>query len=252
MQLRGKVAVVTGSSRGIGKAIAERFARDGAKVVVNYVRSRKAGEAVVAGIVKAKGEAIAVKADVARKAEAQRLVKAAIKAFGRLDILVSNAGIIIDRPFVDSTDEDWAAAIETNLHGFYNVCQAALPPMLEQKSGRIIATGSCITEIADFGGNKYSVCTASKGGITAMLRPIAAEVAREGITVNAVSPGYIATEMLGEIDPAGLEAALHLVPMRRYGKPEEIAAAMAFLASDDAAYITGQVLRVNGGMSMGG
>jgi NAD(P)-dependent dehydrogenase (short-subunit alcohol dehydrogenase family) len=252
MQLKGKVAVVTGSSRGIGKAIAERFARDGAKVVVNYVKKKKAAEAVVAGIVKTGGEAIAVKADVAKKAEAQRLVKAAIKAFGRLDILVSNAGIVIDRPFVDSTDEDWVAAIETNLHGFYNVCQAALPPMLKQKSGRIIATGSCITEIADFGGNKYSICTASKGGITAMVRPIAAEVARDGITVNAVSPGYIATEMLGEIDPAGLEAALHLVPMRRYGRPEEIAAAMAFLASDDAAYITGQVLRVNGGMSMGG
>ena len=252
MQLKGKVAVVTGSSRGIGQAVAERFARDGAKVVVNYVRNRQAAEAVVAGIRKAKGEAIAVKADVAKKADAERLIKAAIKAFGRLDILVSNAGIIIDRPFIESSDKDWMASIETNLHGFFNVCRAALPPMLKQKWGRIIATGSCITEIADFGGNKYAVCTASKGGITAMLRPIAAEVAREGVTVNAVSPGYIATKMLGEIDPAGLEAALRLVPMRRYGKPSEIAAAMAFLASDDAAYITGQVLRVNGGMSMGG
>jgi NAD(P)-dependent dehydrogenase (short-subunit alcohol dehydrogenase family) len=252
MQLKNKVAIVTGSSRGIGKAIAERFARDGAKVVVNYVKSKKAADDVVAGIRRAKGEAIAVKADVSKKADAQRLIKAAIKAYGRLDILVSNAGIVIDRPFLASTDQDWAAAIENNLHGFYNVCQAALTPMLKQKWGRIIATGSCITEIADFGGNRYSVCTASKGGITAMLRPIAAEVAREGVTVNAVSPGYIATEMLGEIDPAGLEAALGLVPMRRYGKPAEIAAAMAFLASDDAAYITGQVLRVNGGMSMGG
>ena len=252
MQLKGKVAVVTGSSRGIGQAVAERFARDGAKVVVNYVRNRKAADAVVTGIRKAKGEAIAVKADVAKKADAERLIKAAINAFGRLDILVSNAGIIIDRPFIESSDKDWMASIETNLHGFFNVCRAALPPMLKQKWGRIIATGSCITEIADFGGNKYAVCTASKGGITAMLRPIAAEVAREGVTVNAVSPGYIATKMLGEIDPAGLEAALRLVPMRRYGKPSEIAAAMAFLASDDAAYITGQVLRVNGGMSMGG
>ena len=252
MQLKGKVAVVTGSSRGIGRAVAERFARDGAKVVVNYVRNRKAADDVVAGIRAAKGEAIAIKADVGKKADAERLIKAAIKEFGRLDILVSNAGIVIDRPFVDSTDKDWMASIETNLHGFFNVCRAALPPMLKQKWGRIIATGSCITEIADFGGNKYSVCTASKGGITAMLRPIAAEVAREGVTVNAVSPGYIATNMLGEVDPAGLEAALRLVPMRRYGKPSEIAAAMAFLASDDAAYITGQVLRVNGGMSMGG
>jgi 3-oxoacyl-[acyl-carrier protein] reductase len=252
MQLKNKVAIVTGSSRGIGKAVAERFAQDGARVVVNYVKNKKAGEAVAAGIRKAGGKAIAVKADVSKKTEAQNLIKSAIKEFGRLDILVSNAGIVIDKPFVESSDEDWAAAIENNLHGFYNVCQAALQPMLKQKWGRIIATGSCITEIADFGGNRYSVCTASKGGITAMLRPIAAEVARQGVTVNAVSPGYIATEMLGEVDPSGLEAALGLVPMRRYGKPSEIAAAMAFLASDDAAYITGQVLRVNGGMSMGG
>jgi len=251
MQLKNKVAIVTGSSRGIGKAVAERFAREGARVVVNYVRSRKAADAVVAGIRKAGGEAVAVKADVSKRADAERLIKSAIKAFGRLDIVVSNAGIVIDRPFIESTDEDWIASIENNLHGFFNVCQAALKPMLKQKWGRIIATCSCITEVADFGGNKFSVCTASKGGITAMLRPIAAEVAREGVTVNGVSPGYIATEMLGEIDPAGLEATLGLVPMRRYGKPEEIAAAMAFLASEDAAYITGQVLRVNGGLSMG-
>ena len=251
MQLKGKVAIVTGSSRGIGKAVAERFAREGARIVVNYVRNKKAADAVAAGIRKAGGEAVAVKADVSKRADAERLIKSAIKAFGRLDIVVSNAGIVIDRPFIESTDEDWIASIENNLHGFFNVCQAALKPMLKQKWGRIIATCSCITEVADFGGNKFSVCTASKGGITAMLRPIAAEVAREGVTVNGVSPGYIATEMLGEIDPAGLEATLGLVPMRRYGKPEEIAAAMAFLASEDAAYITGQVLRVNGGLSMG-
>jgi len=251
MQLTDKVAIVTGSSRGIGKAVAERFAREGARIVVNYVRNKKAADAVAAGIRKAGGEAVAVKADVSKRADAERLIKSAIKAFGRLDIVVSNAGIVIDRPFIESTDEDWIASIENNLHGFFNVCQAALKPMLKQKWGRIIATCSCITEVADFGGNKFSVCTASKGGITAMLRPIAAEVAREGVTVNGVSPGYIATEMLGEIDPAGLEATLGLVPMRRYGKPEEIAAAMAFLASEDAAYITGQVLRVNGGLSMG-
>ena len=251
MQLTDKVAIVTGSSRGIGKAVAERFAREGARVVVNYVRNKKAADAVAAGIRKAGGEAVAVKADVSKRADAERLIKSAVKAFGRLDIVVSNAGIVIDRPFIESTDEDWIASIENNLHGFFNVCQAALKPMLKQKWGRIIATCSCITEVADFGGNKFSVCTASKGGITAMLRPIAAEVAREGVTVNGVSPGYIATEMLGEIDPAGLEATLGLVPMRRYGKPEEIAAAMAFLASEDAAYITGQVLRVNGGLSMG-
>ncbi len=252
MDLKNKVAIVTGSSRGIGRAIALRFARDGAKVTVNCVSTTDKANAVADEIRKAGGEAIVVQADVSKRAEAERLIAETIKAFGKVDILVSNAGVVIDRPFVESTDEDWTRAIESNLHGFFNVTRAVLPHMIERRHGRVIATGSCITEIADFGGNKYSVCTASKGGITAMMRPIAAEVARQGVTVNAVSPGYIATEMLGEIDAAGLEAALGLVPMRRYGKPEEIAAAMAFLASDDAAYITGQVIRVNGGMSMGG
>jgi len=252
MDLKNKSAIVTGSSRGIGRAIALRFARDGARVAVNCVSTVDKANAVADEIRKAGGEAIVVQADVSKRADAERLVAETIHAFGKVDILVSNAGIVIDRPFVESTDDDWTKAIESNLHGFFNVTRAVLPHMIERKHGRVIATGSCITEIADFGGNKYSVCTASKGGITAMMRPIAAEVARAGITVNAVSPGYIATEMLGEIDAAGLEAALGLVPMRRYGKPEEIAAAMAFLASDDAAYITGQVLRVNGGMSMGG
>jgi NAD(P)-dependent dehydrogenase (short-subunit alcohol dehydrogenase family) len=251
MDLKNKTAIVTGSSRGIGRAIALRFARDGAQVTVNCVSTVDKANAVADEIRKAGGEAIVVQADMSKRADAERLVAETIKAFGKVDILVSNAGIVIDRPFVESTDEDWTRAIESNLHGFFNITRAVLPHMIERKYGRVIATGSCITEIADFGGNKYSVCTASKGGITAMMRPIAAEVARQGITVNAVSPGYIATEMLGEIDAAGLEAALGLVPMRRYGKPEEIAAAMAFLASDDAAYITGQVLRVNGGMSMG-
>ncbi|MGH6931530.1 MAG: 3-oxoacyl-ACP reductase family protein [Dongiaceae bacterium] len=250
MNLSNRSAIVTGSSRGMGRAIALRFARDGAKVAVNCVNNIEKAEEVAREIRIDGGEAIVVRADVSRKEQAERLVNDAIKAFGKVDILVSNAGIVIDRPFVDSTDEDWTRAIENNLHGFFNIARAVLPHMIGRKHGRIIATGSCITEIADFGGNCYSVCTASKGGITAMLRPIAAEVARSGVTVNAVSPGYIATEMLGEIDSAGLEAALRLVPMRRYGKPEEIAAAMAFLASDDAAYITGQTIRVNGGMSM--
>jgi len=252
MDLSGRVAIVTGSSRGIGRAVARRFAADGAKVAVHCRTTIDKARAVVAEIKAEGGDAIAVKGNVGKRAEAEKIVQRTLDAFGRVDILVSNAGIVIDRAFVDSTDDDWARAMESNLNGFFHMTRAVLPHMIKRKWGRVIATGSCITEIADFGGNKYSVCTASKGGITAMLRPIAAEVARQGVTVNAVSPGYIATEMLGEIDAKGLEAALRLVPMRRYGKPEEIAAAMAFLASDDAAYITGQVLRVNGGMSMGG
>ena len=250
MTLQDKIAIVTGSSRGIGKAIAERFSAEGAKVVVNYRESRDLAEAVVNDIRDSGGEAIPVQADVSQRAQTDRLRDETLDAFGQIDILVSNAGIIRDKPYLESTEDDWDAAINSNLRGFFNVTQSVLPHMIERNYGRVIATGSIINEVADFGGNKYSVCTASKGGIVNMMHPIAAEVARHGITVNSVSPGYIATEMLGEIDAEGLQEALRLVPMRRYGKPEEIAAAMAFLASDDAAYITGQTIRVNGGMAM--
>lgn len=250
MKLGGKVAIVTGSSRGIGKAIVRRFATEGARVVVNYKASAELAAAVVNEIRDGGGDALPVQADVSKRADTDRLRDDTLGAFGQIDILVSNAGIIIDKPYVDSTIDDWDAAMNSNLLGFFNVTQSVLPHMIERNYGRVIATGSIINEVADFGGNKYSVCTAAKGGIVNMMHPIAAEMAAHGITVNAVSPGYIATEMLGEIDPGGLEEALRLVPMRRYGKPEEIAAAMTFLASDDAAYITGQTIRVNGGMSM--
>ena len=251
MKLKDKVAVITGSSRGIGKAVAMRFAREGSQVVVNYTQSKDLADAVVKQIQSEGAQAIAVQADVAQRNDTDRLRDETLEAFGQIDILVSNAGVIVDRPYIDSTEEDWDWIINTNLRGFFNVTQSMLPHMIERRFGRVIATGSIINEVADFGGNQYSVCTASKGGIVNMMHPIAAEMAQHGITVNSVSPGYIATEMLGEIDKAGLEEALKLVPMRRYGKPEEIAAAMVFLASDDAAYITGQTIRVNGGMSMG-
>ncbi len=250
MRLENKTAVITGGSRGIGRAICARFAAEGANVVVNCRRTRELAEELVAAILEDGGRAIAVEADVSERQDTERLRDAALDAFGQIDILISNAGIIIDKSYLESGQDDWEAAINTNLRGFFNVTQSILPHMIDRGYGRVIATGSIITEVADFGGNRYAVCTASKGGITSMMHPIAAEVARYGVTVNAVSPGYIATEMLGEIDAAGLEEALRLVPMRRYGEPGEIAAAMAFLASDDAAYITGQTLRVNGGMSM--
>jgi 3-oxoacyl-[acyl-carrier protein] reductase len=250
MKLNDKVAIITGSSRGIGKAVTRRFSAEGAKVVVNYKESAGLAEDVVNEIRAAGGEAISVRADVSQRAQTDRLRDETLDAFGQIDILVSNAGIVIDKPYIESTEEDWNAAMDSNLRGFFNITQSVLPHMIERNYGRVIATGSIINEVADFGGNKYSVCTAAKGGILNMMHPIAAEMARHGITVNSVSPGYIATEMLGEIDAEGLDEALRLVPMRRYGKPEEIAAAMAFLASDDAAYITGQTIRVNGGMSM--
>ncbi len=250
MKLKNKVAIVTGSARGIGKAIAMRFAEEGAKVVVNCLHNVDMADSVAQYIGENGGQAIVCRADVSQRSEVDRMRDAALTAFGQIDIMVSNAGVVIDKAFIDSTDEDWDAAININLRGFFNVTQSVLPHMIERKYGRVIATGSIINEVADFGGNAFSVCTASKGGILNMMHPVAAEMARYGITVNSVSPGYIATEMLGEIDPKGLKEALRLVPMRRHGKPEEIAAAMAFLASDDAAYITGQTIRVNGGMSM--
>lgn len=252
MRFENKVAIVTGSARGIGRAVALRFAREGAKVVVNCRTAMDRAKAVVKEIEAAGGEAIAIRADVGKRKAVENMRDRTLSAFGRIDILISNAGVIMDRAFVDSTDEDWDSAIDTNLRGFFNCARAVLPHMMEHRRGRVIATGSIVNEVADFGGNQYSVCTASKGGIVAMLRPIAAEVAPFGVTVNAVSPGYIATEMFANVDPKGLRKALKLIPMKRYGQPEEIASAMAFLASDEAGYITGQVLRVNGGMSMGG
>lgn len=250
MRLQDRIAIVTGSSRGIGRAIALKFAAEGARVVVNFRTGRDLAQAVVDEIVAGGGEAAAVQADVARREDTDRMRDETLARFGRIDILVSNAGIIIDRPYLESTAVDFEQAMAVNLRGFFNVTQSVLPHMVERGYGRVLATGSIINEVADFGGNRYSVCTASKGGIASMLHPVAAEMAPHGITVNAVSPGYIATEMLQEIDASGLEEALRLVPMRRHGRPEEIAAAMAFLASDEAAYITGQTLRVNGGMSM--
>lgn len=173
MKLENKVAIVTGGSRGIGKAISKRFAGDGARLVVNYRDDADAAGELVDDIRAAGGEAISVQADVSRRPDTDRLCASTLEAFGVIDILVSNAGIIIDRPYIESTDDDWQSAMDTNLRGFFNVTQSVLPHMIDRKYGRIIATGSIINEVADFGGNKYSVCAASKGGIHGMLRPIA-------------------------------------------------------------------------------
>ena len=169
MRLKDKVAIITGSSRGIGKAIALRFSAEGAKVVINYHKTKDLADAVVGQIRGEGAEAVAVQADVAQRDHTDRLRDETLSAFGQIDILVSNAGIIIDRPYIESTIEDWDAIINTNLRGFFNVTQSVLPHMIERKFGRVIATGSIINEVADFGGNQYSVCTASKGGILNMM-----------------------------------------------------------------------------------
>ena len=190
MTLENKAALVTGSSRGIGRAIALRFAQDGARVAVNCIKNRDKAEAVALEINQNGGEAVVVQGDVSRRADADRLIAETTAAFGAVDILVSNAGIVIDKPFLSSTAEDWTAAMENNLHGFFNVCQAALPGMIERGSGRIIATAAIITAVADFGGNCFPVSAAPTGCTSPMHRPLSAAAAPLAVTRQDGAPGY--------------------------------------------------------------
>ena len=249
--MSGKSALITGSARGIGRAIAARFVRAGAKVALNCVRSIELAEAAAEALREEGGEVVVIPADVGDRAEARRLVDKATEHFGVLDIVVANAGVIIDKPFLDHTEEDWHAATHNMLDAYFHLSQACLPQMIERGYGRLLATTSIISEKYDFGPNKMTACTAAKAGVANMMRAIATEVADKGVTVNAVSPGYIATEMFETIDQEGKDAALKMIPMKRYGDPMDVANAMCFLASDEAAYITGQTIRVNGGMFMG-
>ena len=252
MALTDRVAIVTGGSRGIGRAIALRFARDGAKVAVNCARDRDQAADVARRIRKGGGAAIVIQADVSERAGAGRLVDETIAAFGRVDILVSDTGAIAGEPFIGSIGEDWASSyLRASLYGFLNACRAVLPHMIGRRYGRIVAIGPIIAGKYDFGRDRMSLRAASKGGVVAALRPVAAEVAEFGVTVNAVSPGGIAAGAMEGIGEERGPAVMAMIPMRRYGKPEEIAAAAAFLASEGAGYITGQTLRVNGGMAMG-
>lgn len=249
MRLKDKVAIVTGSSRGLGRAVALRFAAEGAKLIVNCRYRVDRAEAVAEEIRAMGGQALVVQADVGAPEEARYLVEETLGHYGLVDIAVSNAGIVVDRPFLESGEEVWRKSMHNNLDAFYNLSRAVLPHMMTREAGRLLASGSINAERFDHG--TYSVSAASKAGIVALVRAIAAEVALHGITVNAVSPGYIRTELFEDLDRDSLAAAIEKIPMRRYGAPEEFAHAMAFLASGEAAYITGQVLRVNGGMSMG-
>lgn len=247
LSLQNKVALVTGGSRGIGRAIALELAARGAAVVVNYNSSPQAAEEVVKKIQEAGGKAAAYQADVSDFKQAEALVKFAIETFGDLSILVNNAGITRDQLIMMMPESDWDAVINTNLKSTFNCSKAAVKHMMRKRIGRIINMASVAGQMGNPGQTNYS---ASKGGQIAFTKALAREIAARNITVNAIAPGFIDTEILDAMTPETLEAALKLVPLGRKGKPEEIAFAAAFLASDEAAYITGQVLGVDGGMAM--
>ncbi|HKY79813.1 MAG TPA: 3-oxoacyl-[acyl-carrier-protein] reductase [Anaerolineales bacterium] len=245
--LANKVAIVTGGSRGIGRAIAFELAHRGASVLVNYNTNGVAAEEVVLQIVKAGGKAAALPGDVAKADDAQALVKAAIEKFGGLDILVNNAGITRDMLIMMMSEESWDAVIDTNLKGTFNCAKAAVRHMMKARSGRIINITSISGQIGNAGQTNYS---ASKAGQIGFTKALAREVAARNITVNAIAAGYVDTEIWAGVSAEMRDAIVKMIPLGRKGTPEEIAYAVAFLASDEAAYITGQVLAVDGGMAM--
>ena len=247
MTLEGKVALVTGGSRGIGRAIALLLAARGAKVVINYNRNLEEANAVVAAIEGKGGQAIALQGDVSNPTDAQKLVEQTVKNYGRIDILVNNAGITKDTLMMRMSESDWDAVLDTNLKGAYLCAKAALRPMLKSKGGRIINISSVSGQAGSGGQANYS---AAKAGLIGFTKALAREVGSRSITVNAVAPGFIETDMTNVLAEEFKKKALDQIPLERFGKPEDVAEAVAFLASDAANYITGQVLAVNGGMVM--
>ena len=242
-----RVAIVTGGSRGIGRAVALELAARGASVVVNYNNSPDRAEEVVKEITTAGGKAAAFQADVSNFEAAGNLIKFAVETFGDLHILVNNAGITRDTVIMMMSEENWDAVINTNLKSTFNCSKAAVKHMMRKRYGRIVNIASVAGQMGNPGQTNYS---ASKAGQIGFTKALAREVAARKITVNAVAPGFVETEILDTMPEGTLESALTLVPLARTGQPEEIAYAVAFLASDQSGYITGQVLGVDGGMAM--
>lgn len=243
--LRSQVAVVTGASRGIGRAIALELASYGANVVVNYASSSQAAEELASEISSAGGEAIPLQADVSQASEVDTLFNTVLEKFNRIDILVNNAGITRDTLLLRMKPEDWQAVINLNLTGVFLCTRAVSKSMLKKRSGRIINIASVAGQMGNPGQANYS---AAKAGVIGLTKTLAKEFASRGITVNAVAPGFIETDMTSNLQS---EEILKAIPLARYGKPEEIAGMVRFLAADSAAaYITGQVFNVDGGMVM--
>jgi 3-oxoacyl-[acyl-carrier protein] reductase len=244
-RLRGKVAIVTGASRGIGKATALALASEGASVVVNYANSKESAEQVVAEITELGSPAIALAADVSQSDQVEGLINGVMEKFGRVDVLVNNAGITRDGLLLRMKLDDWQAVIDLNLTGVFLCTRAVSKIMLKQKSGRIVNITSVAGQMGNAGQANYS---AAKAGVIGFTRTVAKELSSRGITVNAVAPGFITTDMTVDVKS---EEILKFIPLNRYGQPEEVAGMIRFLAADPAAaYITGQVMNVDGGMVM--
>ena len=239
MLLDGKVALVTGASRGIGRAIAIRLASEGAKVAINFAGNQKAAEEVKSEIEKNGGEAILVKANVADSA--------VVEAFGTVDILVNNAGITRDGLLVRMKDEDFDAVIDTNLKGVFYCTKAAAKIMMKKRSGRIVNMSSVVGLMGNAGQTNYA---AAKAGVLGFSKSAAKELAARGVTVNMVAPGFIDTDMTAVLSDKVKETMVQEIPMRKMGRPEDVAGAVLFLVSDCSSYITGQVVNVDGGMVM--
>ncbi|MBT2727303.1 MULTISPECIES: 3-oxoacyl-ACP reductase [Bacillaceae] len=245
-ELKDKVAIVTGGSRGIGASIALELAKNGAKVVINYNIRKELADKVVAEINEFGGEAYAVQADVSESNEAAYLVQETINHYGKLDILINNAGITRDSTFKKLKEEDWKKVIDVNLNSVFNNTSAALPYLLESDAGRIINISSIIGQAGGFGQTNYA---AAKAGLIGYTKSLALELARSKVTVNAICPGFIGTEMVQAIPEKVLAGIVEKVPQKRLGKPEEIARGVVFLCKDGD-YITGQQLNINGGLYM--